>query len=142
MLRQYAIALRSVKIVGVDDRKGLANRVGGHQNCVQRAPWLGAAGRDGKSRRKFVEFLKDVFDRDMSFKPCTDGLLELLLNLLTDNEHDLAESGPEGVVDRIVDDSFPARADWINLLEAAIAVAHTGGQNEQAWRCRRLPCLS
>src|SRR6266446_4297152 len=111
MLRQYAIALRSVKIVGVDDRKGLVDRVGGHQNCVQRAPWLGAAGRDGKSRRKSVEFLKDVFDRDMFFKPCTDGLLERLLNVLADNEHDLAESGADCVVDRIVDDGFTTRSD-------------------------------
>src|ERR1700688_2172940 len=104
MLRQYTIALRSVKIVGVNNRKGLADRVGGHQNCVQRAPRPGAAGRDGKSQRKFAEFLKDVFDRDMSSKPCTDGLLERLLNVLADNEHDLAESGAERVVDRIVDD--------------------------------------
>ena len=130
MLRQYAIALRSVKIVSIDDRKGLVDRVGGHQNCVQRAPRLVAAGRDGKPLRKFIEFLKDVFDRDMSFKPCTDGLLEHLLNVLADNEHDLAESGAECVVDRIVDDGFTTRADWIDLLEAAIAVAHAGGQNE------------
>src|SRR5260370_39649294 len=127
MLRQYAIALGSVKIVGVDDRKGLVDRVGGHQNCVQCAPWPGSAGRNGKPLRKFVEFLKSVFDPDMSFKPRTDGLLESLLNVLADNEHDLTESGAQCVVDRIVEDGFTTRADRINLLEAAVAVAQASG---------------
>src|ERR1700723_183001 len=127
MLSQYAIALRPVKIVGVDDRKGLVDRIGGRQNCMQRAPWLGAAGRDGKPQRKFVEFLKGVFDGDMFFKPCTDGLPESLLNVPADDEHDLAESRAKCVVDRIVDDGFAAGADWINLLEATVAVAHAGG---------------
>src|SRR6059058_2559958 len=130
MSRQSAIALRSVKIVGVDDRKGLVNDIGSHQNCVQRAPRLGAAGRDGKSQRKFGEFLKDIFDRDMPLKPSANSLLERLLNIFANNEHDLDESCAECVVDRIVDDSFTTRTDWINLLEAAIAFAHAGCQNE------------
>src|SRR5438445_7523935 len=71
MLHQKAIALRSVKVVRVDHRKGLVDRFVDHQNSVQRAPWFGAAGRDGKSLRKFIEFLKDIFDRDVSLKPCT-----------------------------------------------------------------------
>src|SRR5580693_4693231 len=138
MLRQYAIALRSVEIVGVDNREGLVDRVGSHQNCMQRTPRPAAAYRDGKSRRKFIEFLKDVFNRDMSFKPCTDGVLERMLNVLANNEHDLTESGTKCVVDRIVDDGFTMRADWINLLEAAVAVAFAGGQNEQRWRDHQL----
>src|SRR5271168_1180916 len=138
MLRQYAIALLSVKVVSVDHCEGPLDGVGGHQYCVHRAPWLGPAGWEGKSRRKFVEFLKYVFDRDAIFKPPFDGMLERLLHVLTDNEHDFAEPGADSIVDRIVHDGFTTRTDRLNLLEAAKTAAHAGCQDKQSCRCHRV----
>src|SRR5271170_3946439 len=130
MLRQSAITLCSVKIVGIDNSKWLADGAGGRQNCVHRAPWLGPICRHGKSWRELVEFLKNVFDRDVLFEPCTNNLRERLLNILTDNEYELAIPGTKSVVDRIIHDGFTTRADGINLLEPPITAAQASGQDE------------
>ena len=82
-----------------------------------------------------VQFLKNVFHRDALFKARADDLLERLLDLLADHEHQLAESRAHGVVDRVIDDGFAARAHRINLLQAAVAAAHAGSQNEQRRGC-------
>src|ERR1700733_4556969 len=104
MLCQGAVTLGSVKIVRIDNRKGLADCVGGHQNCMHRAPWPGSTRGDGKPLRKFVEFLKGIFDCDTPFEPCADSLPKRLLDVLANNEYDLAKSGAESIIDRIIDE--------------------------------------
>ena len=106
MPRQHAKALFAVKIVGIDDRKRLVNGARSHQDSVRRPPRFGPAERQGKTRQKAVELLKDVFHRDAIFKARADDSLERLLNLFADYEDKFAKARMEGVVDRVVHDGF------------------------------------
>ena len=63
-----------------------------------------------------VELLKDVLHRNPFFKTRAHHLFEWLLNILADDEHQLAESRTHGVEDRVVDDGFAAGANRLNLL--------------------------
>ncbi len=112
--------------------------LGGHQNRVPRAPRLGAAGGHFEPRRKLVEFLKDIFDRNALFKSRAYDLFERLLNALANHKNEFAEAGAKCVVNRIIDDGFAARTHRINLLQTAIAATHAGSQNEQGRRCCQL----
>jgi hypothetical protein len=76
------------------------------------------------------------------FNAGADGFLERVFNVLADDKDELAKSGAKSIVDRIIDDGFTTRTDRINLLEAAIAVAHASGQNEQSRRCHQFHQIS
>ena len=45
MAGEHAIALRAIKVVGIDGGKGLVDRVGGQEDGLRGAPRLGAARR-------------------------------------------------------------------------------------------------
>ena len=47
-----------------------------------------------------------------------------------DDEDDLAETGADGVVDRIIYDGLVVRADSVHLLERTVTGAHTCGEDE------------
>ena len=49
---------------------------------------------------------------------------------LADDQHDLVESGFMRVVNREVDDRFAIASEGVNLLQSAVAAAHTGCQND------------
>lgn len=132
MLGEEAIRFRAVKIISIDDGERFTDGIGGHKDRVRGAPGFGPARRHGAPCWQFVEFLKDIFHRDSSFKPRAHELLELRGDLLTDNEHKSAKSGAQGIVDRIVNYGFTTRADGINLLQAAVTGAHSGGEDKQS----------
>src|SRR5208337_3752163 len=131
MMRQGAIALRSIEIIDVDHGKGLVNSAGGHQNGVRRAPRPHTAGRYMEPRRKLVDFLKDVFHRKMFFKPRADSFLDLLLNAFADYENDPAEARSAGVVDRIVKDGLATGTNGFNQFQAAVTAAHASCQDKK-----------
>ena len=135
MLRQQAIAFGSVEIVCINHNKGFVNNTGGQQNCLCRAPRLAPSHRRGKPRRKHLQFLKNVFHRDALFKSPANGFLERLLHLLAQNKHRLAKARAQSVVNRVIDEGFAARPHRVHLLQAAVAAAHAGSQNEQRRSC-------
>ena len=49
---------------------------------------------------------------------------------VADDENDLAETGADGVVDRIIYDGLVVRADSVHLLERTVTGAHTCGEDE------------
>ena len=107
------------------------------QNGLRGAPRLGAAGGNGEARRNIFERLENVLDRNAFLKARADDLAKLLFDVLADDKDELAEAGAKSVEDRVVDDGFAGGANGIDLLEAAIAAAHSGSKNKKCGRgCR------
>ena len=130
MVGEQAVGIGAVKVVGIDGGEGAGNGVGSHEDGVGGAPGFLTPGRRGETGREFVEFLEDEFDGHALFEAAANGLLERIGHALANDEHDLAETGAEGVEDGIVEDGFAARADGVDLFEAAVAAAHAGGEDE------------
>ena len=74
--------------------------------------------------------LKDIIDGGLFFKPGADSLLECLLDVFADDEHEPAEPGAKGVEDGVIDNGFAVGSDGVNLFEAAVTAAHAGSENE------------
>ena len=130
MLRKQAVTFRAVKIIRIDGGERFTHRVGGHENRMGGAPRLGAAGRHGKPRRQFVQFLKDVFHRDAFLETRADDFPELRFDVVPDDEDELAEAGAHRVINRIINDRLAVGADRINLLQPAVTAAHAGGHHK------------
>ena len=60
-----------------------------------------------------------------------DGLLERLVQLGADDEHHALEACAVSVVDRVIQNDLTVRTDGVDLLEAAVARAHTCRHNDQ-----------
>ena len=106
MLRENFVSVLAVKIVGVDGGERFFNRAFGHEDGVGRAPRLGAAGGQFVGRGQLVEFLKNVFHGDALLKTRADDFAELRLDVLADDEHELAEARAHRVVNRVVNDGL------------------------------------
>src|SRR5262249_20505382 len=132
MRGEHAKGIGAIKIIRVDRSKRLANHLCGHEDRLTGAPGLFPICRDGKSGRQFVEFLKDVFDRQTLFKPRTDGFAEGALDIMADHKDQLSKTSADGVEDGVVNDGFAAGADRIDLFEAAVTAAHAGSENKQS----------
>ena len=78
-----------MEVVSVDYGERFVDGAVGDQYCVGCAPEFGSACRHLEPRRKSVEFLKDIFDRNALFKARADHLPERLLNVLADTNTSL-----------------------------------------------------
>ena len=58
-------------------------------------------------------------------------LTDVLFNLLFDNKGDVTEACLHGVIDRIIDNNMACLVHSINLLQTAVAAAHSCGENNQ-----------
>ena len=92
---QRAVAVGAVEIVGIDGGEGLVDCVAADQDGLRGAPRLGAAGGHGEARRNVFERLKHVVDGDAFLKARADDLAERLLDVLADDEDQLAEARRE-----------------------------------------------
>ena len=136
---QDAEGILAVIVVAVDDGERLLDDILGHQHGVGGTPGFLALRVEDIALGNLVQFLGhedelqrravDAFDI-LVFGP--DGLLHLLTEILADDIDDLAESGLDGIINRIVDDGFSVGADAIHLFESSIAAAHSGGQDKQS----------
>ena len=88
-----------VKVVGVDNGKGRLRVVFGAEHGMARSPRLCA------------------FHRAKYF-------LKIVAQFFTNDEHDLAEPGPDGVEKRIVDDGFAVWAELVELFDTTVTSAH------------------
>ena len=52
--------------------------------------------------------------------------------VFADDKHELTEAGVDGVVDRVVHDGLSLGAERVELLEATVAAAHTGSEQEKS----------
>ena len=108
MLRQHAIALRAVEVVGVDHGKRPIDLLRPNDGCVQRSPWLRSALRDSETGPQAVEFLEGIRNAHALLEPGADGSFEGLLDLFADDKDDLAKAGADRVEDRVITMVSPA----------------------------------
>ncbi len=121
----------AVEIVGVDDRERLQDLGRGRQDRMGRAPGFSAFWGALESGRQVGQLLKNVIDGDLSQQPAEEDVPKIGLNFPADDEDDLAETGPQGIIDGIIDDGLPAGADAVHLFKAAVSTSNPGGQNDE-----------
>jgi len=102
---------------------------------VRRPPRLGSAGGPGGFQRgrrnQAVGFLEGELPRHRSPHASEHRGAEFLLDGLPDYEDDLGEAGAERVVDGVVQQALPVRADSVDLLDSAVAASHARGEHHQ-----------
>ena len=72
-----------------------------------------------------------IRDRHETARFLSDRTLKRLVQLRPDNEHHPFKAHPVRVVNRIIQNDLPARADRIDLLESAVARPHARGHDHQ-----------
>ena len=80
------------------------------------APRLRATGGHSVRRRQVCNVLIAVVDRKQPFVLAANLLLELGLEVVADDEHNLAKSSTDGIEHGIVKYGFAAGTNRINLL--------------------------
>ena len=128
------VGVGAVEVVGVDDREGLAHDPAGGADGVGGSPGLAPALGGGEALREVVEALEGEGGFGFSLELGEDLGAEVVLEVLADDEDDLAEAGADGVVDGVVEDGLAVGAHGVELLEAAVAAAHAGGEDEEGGR--------
>ena len=101
-----------------------------HEHSVVGAPGLGAFRVERTAFRHFVYRLEAHFAGHFV---CIFGqhfLTEVRLEILTDDEDDLAEPCAQGVKNTVVHDGLAVRAESVKLFESAVAASHAGGQDK------------
>ncbi len=68
-----------------------------------------------------------VLDGDCIGKSISDRFFEFSLDILSDNKNHFAKSGPDGIVDGIIDYELPVRSHRVDLLQTAVTAAHSCG---------------
>ena len=117
----------AVVVVGIDDGKGsIPNHILGAEHSVAGAPGLGAVGRDGITGRNLVQLLIGVADLyGCVLQPGANGIHKVLLDGLLDDDDHRLKTGLMGIVDGVVQNRLSAAAHRVDLLQAAVAAAHT-----------------
>ena len=77
-----------------------------------------------------VEALEDELCGDVALILGEDLLAKLLLEVLSDDEDDLAKSRLDGVVYGVVHDGFTIGSKSVELLQPAVAATHSGSQKK------------
>ena len=132
VLADGLVSLGAVEVVGVDHGERLVNGIGGHHHGMVRAPRLHAAFGNRQPLGEVVQLLKDEIDGDAPAEAVgRKDLAELLFKRVADDENHLAETGADGVVDRIVDDGFVVGTDAVHLFERSVAGAHACRQDQE-----------
>lgn len=99
-----------------------------------RSPGFDPLGRHGKSGGKFIQLLKYKIHFDLPAEtPGSEYFTEFLFEKMTNHEDDLTETGPDRIVNRVVDNRFAVRAYAVHLFERTITRPHPGRQNQ---KCR------
>ena len=123
----------AVVVVGVDDGEGgIANGLPGADHRVAGAPGLGASFGDGVASGELVQLLIGIADLQGSLLQSGPyGLHEVLFNGFLDNDHGGVKAGLVGIEQGVVQDGLTLAAYGIDLLQSAIAAAHTRSHHNQ-----------
>ncbi|MFM7400447.1 MAG: hypothetical protein ACKO4W_06035 [Bacteroidota bacterium] len=87
-------------------------------------PGLFAVGFGGEPVESRIELLKGIFRMNLIFNPLAYPFAEFGFNFFSDNKYHLAESGANGIINGVFEDSFAARAHAVHLFEASVPGAH------------------
>ena len=97
------------------------------------APRFGAFGRANEALGQRVGRLENHLDGDMVAVFGKHLIAEILFEIPADDEHHLAETAADGIVDRVVHDGLAVGSQTVELFQPAVARPHAGRQNE---KCR------
>ena len=112
------VSLPTIEVIGIDHREGTVDNVGSHHHRMVGSPGFYTISRNGKAFRKFVQLLEYKIYLNLATKTFgSKNFTKFLFKKVTDNKYDLAESGTNSIVDRIVDNSLAAGADTVHLFE-------------------------
>ena len=139
LLVHRPVGVDAIVIVGVDDAAGLTDRLRRAQQGVDGTEGLGPLRRQRVKRRQGGEILKGVGHLHGTAVP-GGPLLQIIsaqaahqcLHLRLDNEHHLAETRPQGVIDGVLHQNLPVGADAVHLLTAAVAGSQARRHNDQS----------
>jgi hypothetical protein len=59
--------------------------------------------------------------------------VKLLLEILSEDNNNLAKSGSDRIIDTIFQDCLSVRSEAVDLFESAIARSHSAGEYEEGW---------
>src|ERR1035437_2526905 len=93
------------------------------------APRLLAARGDVAPGWHHIEFLEGVVNVDVLRETAAEGFAEVLLDLSAADENDLAEAGPLGIENGVIQHRLAAWADGVHLFQSAVTGADSGRQN-------------
>ena len=111
-------SIRTVKVIRIHYGKGFLHHVAGG------TPGLFPAFRHGEAFRQVVQRLESVIHLNLAGKTAADLFLENIFKVTADNEYHFSETGPDGIINRVVKNDFPVGAHRIKLLETAVTAAH------------------
>ena len=133
-LGEAAERVGAVEIVGVDDGEGAIHDTTGAPDGVASAPGFFATRRRGEPGGQVVGLLEGVadFEARVGGVARSDAGAERFLEVAADYEDDLGKAGLAGVTDGIVEDGLAVRAERVHLLEAAVAAAQAGGEDDES----------
>ena len=124
----YLEGITTVEIVAVDNSKRFLYYIGTHHYSMVGSPRFGTAFGASEAFGKVINGLEYQFARNMAFVFGNNLVAEILLKIFTDNKHKLAKACIDGIVNRIIHDSFAIRAQSVQLFQATITAAHAGCQ--------------
>ena len=131
-LAHHAEGVAVIEVVAVEHGKRLFDDTGAHHHSVVGAPRLLAVGRAGEAFGERIERLEHEFARDFVLIFGEHDVAEVFFEILTDDENELAETGMDGIVDGIVHDGLPLRAEGVELLEAAVTASHSCSEEKES----------
>ena len=102
------------------------NNIFRHQHGVVGAPRLRAFGSESTTLRHFIYRLEAYFAGYLVGIFGQHFLAEVRLEILTDDEYDLAEPCAQGVKDAVVHDGLAVGTQSVELLQTAITASHAG----------------
>ena len=102
-------AVAVVEIVAVDNAERLLNHILGHEHGVVGAPGFLATFGNTETFGQCINALKNQFGRNMPFIFRQHLLTKLVFKVFANDEHNLAKSCLNGIVNRIIHDGFAVR---------------------------------
>ena len=146
LLRQTAqllidgpVGVHAVIVVSVDDAERLLHIGPGAQHGVGGAEGLGTPGGHGIEGRQTGIILHGVaylhrlpVPGRQPGNPVAAEAAHQVLHIVFDNEHDLGEARPDGVVDGVFHQNFAAGAYAVHLFISAIAGAKPGRHDNKS----------
>ena len=111
-------ALSAIIIIRVDDQKRLMHQPFHGKNCLTGSPGFLSSFGYMIALGQRVQFLKRILHIGNFLDAVSNDLPEVLLQIFTDNEDNLVESGRQRVMNGIIHDNLTARAYRRQLLDA------------------------
>ena len=118
-------SLTAVEVVRIDYSKRRVDEITYLNQCMRGTPRLLSALRHTVALRQLIDLLEGILTLRDLLDTVADDLAEILLDVLTDDKHNLIKSGFQCIVDGIIHDDLTARSQLRQLFDTT---AETGSQ--------------